>query len=80
MHTYCRFPLLYSFISGATQKALRAGNGETKSTKPDEMLAASAQARMKWKVVGNHLQGSKSNCPGIMDSYYFDRCGFDKSF
>lgn len=54
--------------------------GKTKPTKPDEVLAASAQAQKKWKVAGNHLWVSKSNCHVIMASfYYFDRRGFDKS-
>jgi len=49
-----RFICIY--YPGATQPSIRAGNRENPQN-PDEGVAASAQARRKWKVFGDHLRG-----------------------
>lgn len=63
MHTYITagFPFFVALSWGYSQP-FKMEMSKTKSTKPDGVRAASAQAQMKWKVVGIHVRVSKSYC------------------
>lgn len=51
---------LDSDLNCSTFELSKLGVGKTKSTKPDKLVAASAPAWMKWKLVGSYEQSKQS--------------------